>query len=87
MTEVTGLTKPSNMPGCPIIGGTPSVGQEGMLLADGPHLPTDRPSSWPFKREEHSALAWWRTLPWIDPRRRSPAPARDAPPDQRPPWR
>ena len=63
MTEVAGLTKRSNMPGCPIIGSTPSVGQERMLLADGPLLPTDRPRSWPFKREEHSALAWWRTLP------------------------
>jgi hypothetical protein len=63
MTEVTGMPKRSNMPSYPIIGSTPSVGQEVILLADGPLLPTDRPLPWPFKREEHSVLAWWRTFP------------------------
>ena len=47
-------------PNSPTRGG---AGRVGWSWAGGPLLPTDRPSSWPFKREEHSALAWWRTLP------------------------
>jgi hypothetical protein len=52
----------TNAPVCPKIVSTPTVGQKVTLLADGTPLSMDWPSPWPFKREEHSALAWWRTF-------------------------
>lgn len=63
MTGVTGMPKRYDVPGCPIIGSMSSVGQDEILLADDLVLPTGRPHPWPFKREEHLALVWWRTFP------------------------
>lgn len=63
MTKVAGKPKRINTPGCPNIVSTPTVGQEVILPVDGPLPPRDRPSSWPFKREKHSILVCWRTLP------------------------
>lgn len=57
MTEITGAPKRSNPP--PIIVRTPIA----VLVAGDLLLPPDQPYPWPFKREEHSTLAWWRALP------------------------
>jgi hypothetical protein len=46
-------------------GGPPPAGNSSDIVSGNPDLtlpePTTRP--WPFKREEASPLAWWRTLP------------------------
>lgn len=61
MTNVIGLSQQHT--GCPESRGTPSVDQEASAFSGVAPGRVERSAPWPFKSEDHSALAWWRMLP------------------------
>jgi len=63
VTNVLGLILLHDTPGSRADRGASAIDQKNSALSCARHFRAARSSPWPFKAEDHPALAWWRTLP------------------------
>lgn len=63
MTNVLGSTLLHDTPDSEADRGATAIDQEGSAMSCAKHPRVAPSGPWPFKAEDHSVLAWWRTLP------------------------
>jgi hypothetical protein len=63
MTNILGSTLPHDTPGSQADRGTSAIDRRTSTMSYAMHRRVRRSGPWPFKAEDHSALAWWRMLP------------------------